>query len=218
MNVWYPGATVVPGPAANVYPEPNAVAGVIEHSAEGQWSQGYGPVDTMRQRGVSWLASVFRDGHIEQHYPLNASCWHAGSKQWNVRVVGIEHEGDKSQPLTAAQLASSVTFTRWIAAQGGWKMTRGVTLFEHKEVYPATTCPNGRIPWQYYYEENVVILNKADDQTQAVQEVLSAVNHAAQVIGAGTVYRYQSGDIKDEAGNVITIPADKVGTFLIHDA
>lgn len=225
MILWYPAATRIPGPVANVYPDANRVAGLINHSSEGHWSNVYGPIDTMIQRGVSWPFSVFRDGHVEQHYPLNASCWHAGSRGWNVRVVGVEHEGVNGEPLTAAQLVASVTLSRWVAKQGGWPMDRIAgptrTLWEHREV-AQTDCPNGRIPWGYYYEENdVAVFNKSDDQVQAITQFITEIRGAPEAIAAqdgSGVFVYQSGSLKDEAGNVIAIPAGKVGTLLVHDA
>lgn len=148
---YYPGAVQMPGPAASVYPDENACEGLICHSAEGDWSAAYKPTDTMIQRGVSWPFSIFKSGAVQQHFPISASCWHAGSAAQNRRLVGIEHEGKIGEPLTEAQTVASVALVRWIAQQAGWPdLARGVRLFEHREVSPATTCPNGRILWGCY--------------------------------------------------------------------
>lgn len=178
----YPGAAQVPGPPANVYPQTNSAAGVVHHSAEGYWSATYHPIDTMIQRGVSWHFSVYRDGHIEQHYPLTASCWHAGNGFWNRALIGVEHEGRIGDPLTNAQLAGSVMLTRWIAAQGGWQPARlgNRTLFEHREVNAATTCPNGRIPWGYYMEADVQVVPL--DVPKAIEKVQRFARLATDVI------------------------------------
>lgn len=147
---YYPNAIQMPGPPANVYPDANQVEGVVCHSAEGDWSPTYQPTDTMIQRGVSWPFTVFKDGRVEQHYALDASCWHAGSGTHNRSKVGIEHEGRAGEPLTEVQTAASVALVRWIALTAGWSgLTRRVTLWEHNEV-TTTTCPNGRIPWHRY--------------------------------------------------------------------
>ena len=145
---YYPSPCIqMPGPPGNVYPATNSVEGAICHSAEGDWADSYTPVDTMIQRGVSWHFSVFKDGRVWQHYPLDASCWHSGTGVQNRRLVGIEHEG--KGPLTEAQVAASVALVKWIAATAGWPLTRHETLLEHNEVYN-TTCPSGRIPWERY--------------------------------------------------------------------
>lgn len=148
---YYPDAVQMPGPTASVYPDENACEGLICHSAEGDWSAAYKPTDTMIQRGVSWPFSIFKSGAVQQHFPISASCWHAGSAAQNRRLVGIEHEGKIGEPLTEAQTVASVALVRWIAQQAGWPdLARGVRLFEHREVNPATNCPSGRIPWGRY--------------------------------------------------------------------
>ena len=154
MNLFYSGAVQKPGPAGNVYPQMNTIEGAVLHSAGGDWSSAYKPTDTMYQRQVSWHFSIFADGRVEQHYPIDTSCWHAGSGIENRRLVGIEHEGggpsNPSEPLTEAQVKSSVALVLWIKEQAGWPdLARHVRLLEHGEVY-STSCPNGRIPWSRY--------------------------------------------------------------------
>lgn len=148
---YYPLVEQQPGPDGNVWPEQNACEGVIMHSAEGDWSAGSSPTDTMVQRGVSWHFTIFKDGAVEQHYPLSASCWHAGSRKQNARLIGIEHEGRTGEPLTEAQVTAGVALLRWLSVTCQWPaLRRSVTLYEHREVNPGTTCPNGRIPWARY--------------------------------------------------------------------
>lgn len=140
-----------PGPAGLVYPETNTADGVILHSAEGRWSAAYKPTDTMAQGPVSWHFTVYTDGKVAQHYPLTASCWHAGSGTQNRRLIGVEHEGRAGEPLTAPQLASSVALVQWLRGERRWpSITRGVTVFEHRDVNKMTECPSGRIPWDKY--------------------------------------------------------------------
>lgn len=168
----YPGAMIVPGPAAMAYPDVNRNVGIVEHSAEGDWSATYTPLDTMRERGVSWHFSVMTDGAVQQHYPLVASCWHAGSKMANIRLIGVEHEG--AGRLTEAQIVASVALTRWIAEQGGYALSRtgNVTLYEHRELYE-TDCPNGRIPWDRYEEDDMEVTKL--DQVEGVHALLRVV-------------------------------------------
>jgi uncharacterized coiled-coil protein SlyX len=118
--------------------------GIVNHSAEGYF--GASPSSVMRARGNSWHLTIYRSGHVVQSYPLEALCWHAGSKA-NYRYIGIEHEGKAGEPLTTAQLASSIKVNAEIARLRGWaSVRRGVTGFEHND-FMATSCPSGRIPW-----------------------------------------------------------------------
>lgn len=152
MN-WYPQAIRRVGLPSKVWPEPNVHVGIIEHSAEGYESGLWAQLDGAAQ--VSWHFTILKDGRVYQHYDLTASCWHAGSKTQNLRYIGIEHEGVSGEPLTEAQVASSVALTKWIAAECMFAPVREPvavrTLWEHREVPgSATTCPNGRIPWERY--------------------------------------------------------------------
>lgn len=150
MSLYHPSPCVqMPGPVAHVYPEENAREGAILHSAAGRWRPDYSPTDTMIERGVSWHFSVYEDGRVEQHYPITASCWHAGSGKQNRRLIGIEHEG--TGPLTPDQLEASKRLVEWLRVTCGWASSRrGVTLFEHRDVNAGTECPSGRIPWAEY--------------------------------------------------------------------
>lgn len=149
MNLYYPSPCIqMPGPPEKVYPEQNTCEGVILHSAEGYRP---GLESQLRDAQVSWHFTVYQDGTVEQHYPVTASCWHAGSAKQNRRLIGVEHEGVAGEPLTEAQADASVRLVGWLASNCGWAvLMRGVNLFEHREVNPQTQCPSGRIPWERY--------------------------------------------------------------------
>lgn len=149
----YPGATWRPGPDWKTWGQTNSGAGVLLHSMEGYEAGAWSVLDG--NAPASWHFSVMTDGAVYQHYDLKASCWHAGGRASNQQLIGIEHEGMKGQPLTDAQLASSVGLVRWLSQELGWEMRRGETMLEHREAPgAATTCPNGRIPWEAYVPEN----------------------------------------------------------------
>ena len=179
----YPDAIWSPGPAGNIYAGANPAQGVVCHSVEGNYSDAYTPIDTMRERQVSWHFTIMQDGSVWQHYALSARCWHSGGRG-NFSAIGIEHEGRKGEPLTPLQLAASVRLVRWIAEQGGWRMGRdnpGRTLWEHHEI-SGTSCPNGRIPWHAYTQEDemdVIKLSQAD----ALPAVLGALAGIAGAVG-----------------------------------
>lgn len=150
MDYVYPHATWNGGPDWKVWPALNAMQGVVLHSAEGSTSAALGELFSEAQK--SWHFSISRDGGVLQHYNLDSSCWHAGSRYWNERLIGIEHEGRAGEPLTDAQERASIALVRWIAQQCGWTPYRGgaqQTLWAHSELY-GTTCPNGRIPFEAY--------------------------------------------------------------------
>lgn len=151
----YPQAIQRPGPRGKQgYLNgafPNAATGAVLHSAEGGAAGMRAVLSGPTQ--VSWHFSVLKSGTVYQHYPLEAVCWHAGSPEWNERLVGIEHEGRAGEPLTAAQQGASVALVRWVAQECGWApdWTRGSsqTLYEHREL-TTTSCPSGRIPHEPY--------------------------------------------------------------------
>jgi N-acetyl-anhydromuramyl-L-alanine amidase AmpD len=157
----YPPAIQRPGPAAKIgYPGAtrNAAAGIVCHSMVGSAAGAMAVLDDPARR-ASWHFSVLRDGAVLQHFDSHAVAWHCGSREWNARTIGIEHEGGfepADEPLTPPQRASSVALVRWLAAQHGFALRRGDGLWEHREVAPAsdpTACPSGRIPWQHYTAE-----------------------------------------------------------------
>ena len=180
----YPGATWAPGPLGNVGYDSTFAhdkTGVVDHSAGGNWSSTYRPTDTMRARGVSWHFSVFKDGHVEQHYEWDAVCYHAGNRPMNLEKIGVEHEGgppgNETEPLTEVQAESSVKLNRWLSEQAGFPMVRQAHLHEHNEVVlifspnaGSTSCPSGRIPWERYTEEEE--MQFTEDQAAAILGVV----------------------------------------------
>ena len=148
----YPVAIQRPGPMNKQWLDPNLMNGVILHSAEGYeaglWSQLDNP-----NIPASWHFSVMQDGRVFQHYLLNESPWHAGSKVWNTRLIGIEHEGIAGEQLTTQQQVASCSLVMWVAQQALFTPNRDVyyrTLYEHNEVNPQTACPSNRIDWNQY--------------------------------------------------------------------
>lgn len=183
MNLDYPLAIQRPGPHHKAWAYVNTIMGVICHSMEGYeegaWSQLDGDAE------VSWHFSIMQDGAVYQHYRLDESPWHAGSKAQNLRLIGIEHEGVKGEPLTPLQLKASVALVRWIAREARWEgLQRGVNLLEHHEVNPATQCPSGRIPWAAYTEEDDVQLRDLDQREEQILGAALPLNAGNWLSGA----------------------------------
>jgi N-acetyl-anhydromuramyl-L-alanine amidase AmpD len=164
-QTWYPGANRRPGPAQKAQGMNNPAKGVVLHSMVGYRSGAYSVLDTVTgpRRTVAWHFSVYQNGTVEQHYPLEAVLHHAGDwgddndgANGNGELIGIEHEGGFSpvnEPLTERQSDASVELVRWIAQQRGWVPSRSYprTLWEHREISnEPTECPSGRIPWHRY--------------------------------------------------------------------
>lgn len=157
-DTWYPGAVRRLGPAVKIQSRTNPASGIVLHSAVGYRAGLYSVLDNTAppRATVAWHFSVYQNGTVEQHYPIEAVLHHAGNGWANANLIGAEHEGGfnpANEPLTAAQRAASVNLVKWLAAQRGWVPSRTVnkTLFEHNEVSDvATQCPSGRIPWSHY--------------------------------------------------------------------
>lgn len=159
MSNWYPLATVFAGPAWKAYGGTNPNKGVVCHSAEG-YKAGLRSELLNPNRRAQWHFSVYKDGAVDQHWPLTAVLAHGAD--WgndndganaNGELIAIEHEGKAGEPLTTAQREASVALVRWIAEQGRWEPSRTTnkTLWEHRELSDTgTACPSDRIPWQHY--------------------------------------------------------------------
>lgn len=202
MNLWYPGALRRDGPHLKVWPDCNRVEGVICHSMEGSIAAALVELDRA-DRQASWHFSVQANGLVQQHYPLTASPWHAGSYTQNIRLVGIEHEGRAGEPLTGPQETASVALVRWIAAEAGWSLERHTRLLEHNEVY-ATACPSGRIDWSKYVpaaEEAAVEIRQLDQG-----ESIAALNAVAAAHGAAITDRDGLTVVEVVAGSPVQPP------------
>jgi hypothetical protein len=161
LNI-YPAAVWRPGPAGKIWPGANACEGIIEHSAQGSLAGAWSVLDDVsadadgRYLAASWHFTIAKDGTVYQHYGLDRSPFHAGTKTQNLRLIGVEHEGgppgNLAEPLTEAQIQASVLLARWIAEQGAFTLAREPavrTLYEHRELW-GTECPSGRVPWDHY--------------------------------------------------------------------
>lgn len=175
--VWRPGAASKTGYAGS---EVNAADGLVCHSMAGHAAGAMSVLDDPLRR-ASWHFSVLRDGSVWQHYDTLAVAWHCGSRAWNERTVGIEHEGGHDpadEPLTDPQLRASVALVRWLASEHGIPLRRRDGLWEHREVAPPadpTSCPSNRIPWQEYLEARVYTDEQIDAKAGELFRQLAAL-------------------------------------------
>src|SRR6185295_19922497 len=108
----------------------NDAHGVVCHSMAGALTGALAELDRP-QRRASWHFSVATDGRVLQHYDTLTIAWHCGSRPWNSKLIGIEHEGGYDhvdEPLTREQLAARVALVRWLAAEHGFPLIRGQGL------------------------------------------------------------------------------------------
>lgn len=152
---WFSWAERMPGPATKIWPEQNAIDGVVFHSAVGSLQSVIdvvmGPVSN--QRSVTGVIGY--DGRFIQFYPVTQSPWANGSHSANIKYNGYEHEGGRDIPsevherLTEEQIQADVRILQdlsvWKGVDVGY-WVRPTTLVEHNQLF-ATACPSGRIPW-----------------------------------------------------------------------
>jgi len=167
-ELFYPGAVQRPGPPSKQgygSGQSSFKRGEVKHSAEGYWDGLYSVLDNLSIPS-SWHFTVGYD-RVEQHYSLEADCWHAndtdpdGLVRGNFALVGIEHLGVAGEPLTPYQVTETIALSRWMAAQQGLPafgrypaQFKLWTLAEHNQVgNDPTACPSGRIPWEVIMTE-----------------------------------------------------------------
>ncbi len=146
VELWYPGATVHPGPANKTWGETD-VFGVTCHSSEGNLAGDMAVLRSqVRPRG-SWTLYNPRQGPMLQHYPLNAITWHSGSRRsWG--TIGVETEGFAGDPLTASQNGNMIEFLGWCKGNFDWdELILDLNIFEHN-YWVATACPSNRYLWE----------------------------------------------------------------------
>lgn len=158
---WCPFAVQRPGPVWKAgYPSlflPGVPKlGEVKHSAEGGWAGAHSVLDGTARS--SWQFTIGE--YIEQHYPVDAYCWHGGDLdddggvRANIQLVGVEHLGMRPTPIDDTQVALSAKLSRWLMETNGYTLAvRGLgagawSLYEHNEVSDVpTACPSGRIRW-----------------------------------------------------------------------
>lgn len=215
----YPLAIQRPGPAGKVWPDRNAQIGSILHSMQGSLAGAFSVLDDVSlthdaYRAASWPFSIAKDGTVYQHYPIEASPFHAGSHEGNRLLTGIEHEGVPGEELTEAQFQSSYALCVWLGQQGGYRPTRDQparTLFEHNE-WISTECPSGRIPW-YRYVPLVPAQQGDDVDARSLNPDDTLKVAEAEYTQFSNVQLDQHGDGKWELTG--TLPKDENGTQLV---
>ncbi len=126
---------------------------IIIHTAQGSYS---GTISWFQNPSANVSAHyVVRssDGEVTQMLLEEDIGWHAGNWDYNVRSVGIEHEGYVEEPelwYTDAMYKASADLVRDIATRNGIPMDRD-HIIGHYEVPGAThTDPGNGWDWDYF--------------------------------------------------------------------
>jgi hypothetical protein len=113
-DLWYPGATIMPGAAAGYAKGRTSMETVVAHFTVGRDST---------QIGVNgyfhWL--VRRDGEVVQFAEVDALTWHVGN--WNGYGPGIEVEylpGVDDEVFTDAARVACGSLVRWLCSEWGF--------------------------------------------------------------------------------------------------
>lgn len=89
---------------------------VILHTAQGSYSGTISWFQDQRVQASAHYVVRSSDGDITQMVEHKDTAWHAGNWAYNLRSIGIEHEGYVDRPvyLTDAMYNASAALTRWI--------------------------------------------------------------------------------------------------------
>lgn len=102
---------------------------------------------------VSAHFGVSSQGDVEQFVSTADTAWHAGKWQWNLRTVGIEHEGrPPGWSPTSAQYAASVDLAAALCQKFGI-VPSVATIIPHVQINPLHACPSTGFPLAQYIRD-----------------------------------------------------------------
>jgi hypothetical protein len=150
----YPPALWVPAHPNNYtvgrpYPPLNTV---VIHDTEGSYASAISWFQNPNSRVSAHYVIRSVDGQITQMVREANTAWHAGNWDYNVRSIGIEHEGYMNQPgwYTEAMYQSSAALARDVTEQYGIRKDRA-HIIAHSEVPGSTHQDPGPLwNWNYY--------------------------------------------------------------------
>jgi hypothetical protein len=125
---------------------------VVIHTTQGSYAGAISWLQNPAAQASAHYVIRASDGQITQMVDESDTAWHAGNWTYNLRSVGIEHEGFVSSPswTTGAMLRSSAELTCAIARRHGIPLDRD-HIFGHVEVPLAThTDPGPYWDWPRY--------------------------------------------------------------------
>lgn len=213
-QVDYSGATWVAACSSNYsnYSRTAAdIAYVVIHKIEGSYS---GCISWFQNCSAQVSAHyvVSKNGEVTQMVKEEDVAWHAGNWDYNLKSVGIEHEGyTNKDDVTDAEYRGSAALTKDVCDRNGIAKTR-TYIIGHNEVPSAThTDPGPYWDWDYYMQlvggtggggggggsstGNLVGVIKADDiytGTPIVGATVTLSNGASTTTDSTGYYKFAS--------------------------
>lgn len=136
--------SVMPDIDVTEYDSPNystrgaTIDSIICHNTAGSWKSALNTLcDPDAQ--VSAHLLIGRDGKTACLVDFNKCAWHAGSREWNHRSIGIEIEDyDDAPGMTPAQEAKVIQWIKWLMQKYNIKPNN---VRSHRSVCSGTDCP-----------------------------------------------------------------------------
>jgi len=140
-----PDVSVMPTIDITEYDSPNystraaTIDAIILHNTAGSFTSALNTLCDPNTQ-VSAHLLIGRDGKTACLVDFNKTAWHAGSREWNHRSIGIEIEDFDTIPgMTPAQEAKVVAWVKWLMQKYNIKP---VNIRTHRSVLNGgTSCP-----------------------------------------------------------------------------
>lgn len=150
----YPPALWVPAYAGNYtvgrpYPPLNTI---IIHDTEGSYASAISWFQNPASQVSAHYVIRSVDGQITQMVRDANTAWHAGNWDYNVRAIGIEHEGYMNQQgwYTEAMYQSSAALVRYITERYGISKDRAHIIGHYQVPNQNHVDPGPLWDWNYY--------------------------------------------------------------------
>lgn len=157
LNGEYPGSTWVGASSSNFTAGNRRGADinlVVIHTTQGSYAGAISWFQNPAAQASAHYVIRASDGAVTQTVHHADIAWHAGNWSYNVRSVGIEHEGWVTDPnaYTTAMYQSSANLTRWLCNTYGIPKDRS-HIIGHVEVpNQSHTDPGGYWNWTRYMQ------------------------------------------------------------------
>jgi len=150
----YPGALWVAAHSNNYtvgrpYPPLDTI---VIHDTEGSYNSAISWFQNPSAGAAAHYVIRSSDGQITQMVREANTAYHAGNWDYNVRAIGIEHEGFASQQgwYTEAMYQSSAALVRYISERYGIKKDRAHIIGHYQVPNQSHTDPGPYWNWTYY--------------------------------------------------------------------
>jgi hypothetical protein len=150
----YPPALWVPAYAGNYtvgrpYPPLNTI---VIHDTEGSYASAISWFQNPASQVSAHYVIRSVDGQVTQMVRDANTAWHAGNWDYNVRAIGIEHEGYMNQQgwYTEAMYQSSAALGRYLTERYGIRKDRAHIIGHYQVPNQSHVDPGPLWDWSYY--------------------------------------------------------------------